>query len=228
MRLNGLPNEVSSQLDPLALLIFIPLCDFIIYPFLRRMKINFTPIKRITLGWFTGAAAMIWATVIQAYIYKESECGFDASGYHDDGETPCAPVDISVWAQSGAYILIALSEIFASITSLEYAYSKAPKNMRSMVQAVALFTSAFSAAIGEGWVPISTDPYLIWNYGSVAILSAVLGCVFWWQFRDLDREEDALNELPEGKIVHSSDEESTKTSELAHNSEPKTVTELKA
>jgi len=122
MKLNGLPNDIFTNLDPLALIVFIPICDFLVYPALRRMKINFTPIKKITAGFFCGAAAMVWAAVIQAYIYKKSECGFYAAGKKADG-TKCAHVDINVWAQTGSYVLIALSEIFASITSLEYAFS---------------------------------------------------------------------------------------------------------
>lgn len=58
---------------------------------------------------------------------------------------------LSVWIQSGSYVLIALSEILASITGLEYAFTKAPKNMRSLVMAVFLFTQAISSAIGEAF-----------------------------------------------------------------------------
>lgn len=61
MTLNGIPNDVLSNLDPFALIILIPLCDLFFYPFLRRCGINFSALKKITLGFFTGAAAMIWA-----------------------------------------------------------------------------------------------------------------------------------------------------------------------
>ena len=50
------------------------------------------------------------------------------------------------------YILIAISEILASITGLEYAFTKAPKNMRSLVVSIFLFMSAVSSAVGEGFV----------------------------------------------------------------------------
>ena len=50
------------------------------------------------------------------------------------------------------YILIAISEILASITGLEYAFTKAPKNMRSLVMACFLFMTALSSAIGEIFV----------------------------------------------------------------------------
>jgi len=53
---------------------------------------------------------------------------------------------------SFSYVLIAFSEIFASITGLEYAYTKAPKNMKSLVMAVFLFTSALASALGEAFV----------------------------------------------------------------------------
>ncbi|MCJ1477219.1 hypothetical protein MMC13_005890 [Lambiella insularis] len=200
MTKNGLPNDVLSNLDPFALIILIPVCDLLLYPALRRLKINFSPIKRIAMGFFTGSAAMIWAAVIQAYIYKMSECGYYAAGTLADGVTQCPVVEINVWAQTGSYLLIAISEILASITSLEYAFTKAPKNMRSLVMAVNLFMTAISAAIGEGFVSLSADPLLTWNYGVMAVLSFIGGTCFWFQYRTLDREEDHLNMLRTGNF----------------------------
>jgi POT family proton-dependent oligopeptide transporter len=214
MRTNGIPNDVLSNLDPFALIILIPICDRIIYPGLRKLGINFTPIKRMAFGFFTGSAAMVWACVIQQYIYWNSECGYNAAGVHDDGETPCAPVDINVWAQTGSYVLIAISEIFASITGLEYAFSKAPKSMRSMVMAVFLFMSAFSNALGEAFVPLSADPLLVWNYGSMAVLSFICGTFFWIQFRHLDAQEHHLNE-----IGHDAPGEAAKRNAIHHQDE---------
>ncbi|KAF5631227.1 proton-dependent oligopeptide transporter POT family [Fusarium sp. NRRL 52700] len=211
MQRHGVPNDILSNLNPFALLIFIPLNDFFIYPALRKAGIRFTPIKKITAGFFTGAAAMVWAAVVQHYIYQKSECGMYASGKtwsEAEGEmVNCTEAPINVWAQTGSYVLIALSEVFASITSLEYAFSKAPKNMRSMVQAVALFMTAFSAALGQALVGLAADPLLVWNYGVVAILAVIAGSCFWLQFKDLDIHEDDLNALPEGHAGATADEE---------------------
>jgi len=193
MSLHGVPNDVLANLDPFALIIFIPICDLFFYPALRKWGIRFTPIKKIAAGFFCGSAGMIWAAVVQYYIYKTSTCGSYAGG--DDCSSP-----INVWAQTGSYVLIALSEIFASIVSLEYGFSKAPKNMRSLVAAFALFMSAISAAIGEAFVPLSTDPLLVWNYGSMAVISFCAGCIFWLQYRKLDAREDELNQLATGHM----------------------------
>lgn len=51
----------------------IPIMDFIVYPAFRKMKIRFTPLRRMLAGYFVAAAAMIWATVMQYYIYQKSK-----------------------------------------------------------------------------------------------------------------------------------------------------------
>lgn len=210
----GVPPEIVAQLDPLALIIFIPIFDLVIYPGLRKAKINFTPIKRITLGFFFGAASMAWAAGVQAYIYKHNECGYYPSEGLPDG-SDCNPAPLSIWVQSGSYVLLAISEILASITSLEYAFTKAPKNMRSMVQAVALFQSALANAIGEALVALSLDPLLTWNYGTMGVLAFIGGCLFWISHRKLDAEEDMLNQLPTGHMgTHAQAEEVGRRSSL--------------
>ncbi|KAF7419195.1 hypothetical protein PC9H_001781 [Pleurotus ostreatus] len=195
MSTHGLPNDILSNLDPLALIIFIPIFDRFIYPGLRRLGINFSALKKITAGFFTGAAAMIWAAVVQHYIYKTSPCGNFAADCKAPNVSP-----LNVWIQSGSYILIAFSEIFASITGLEYAFTKAPKNMRSLVMAVFLFASAIASALGEAFVALSADPLLVWNYGTMAVIATISGVILWWLVRDLDRHEDELNNMAEGHL----------------------------
>jgi hypothetical protein len=126
MTLNGVPNDLLNNLNPLGIIIMIPILDNIIYPVLRKLKIRFTPLRRMCAGFFVACAGMIWATVVQYYIYHTGECGY----YMNTCDNP-AP--LNVWIQSGSYILIGLAEIFSSITGLEYAYTKAPAIMKSLV-----------------------------------------------------------------------------------------------
>jgi POT family proton-dependent oligopeptide transporter len=192
MALHGVPNDILNNLDPISIIILVPIMDIVVYPFLRKKGIRFTPIKKITAGFIIGSFAMIWAAVLQYYVYK-------TSGYYenpsDDYKSP-----INVWAVSGIYILIAISEIFASVTTLEYAFTKAPKNMRSLVQSVQCFTTAFSAALAQAFTPLTSDPHLVWNYGAVAIISFVTGVIFHFVYRTMDKEEDKLNLLPTGHL----------------------------
>ncbi|EIN03463.1 peptide transporter PTR2A [Punctularia strigosozonata HHB-11173 SS5] len=198
---HGLPNDVLANLDPLALIIFIPICDLFIYPGLRRVGFNLTPLKKITLGFYTGCAGMIWAAVVQHYIYKTNPCGTHAATCRDAHNNKLVS-PLIVWIQTGSYVLVAFSEIFASITGLEYAFTKAPKNMRSLVMSVFLFTSALSSALGEAFVSLSQDPLLVWNYGVVAVIAGVTGTLFWLAHRKLDAQEDELNNMDEGHVTH--------------------------
>ncbi|KXN81955.1 putative peptide transporter ptr2 [Leucoagaricus sp. SymC.cos] len=195
MATHGLPNDVLSNLDPFALIIFIPICDLLIYPALRRAGVNFSALKKITLGFFTGASAMVWAAVVQHYIYKTSPCGYSASDCTGENTSP-----LNVWIQTGSYVLLAFSEIFASITGLEYAFTKAPKNMRSLVMAVFLFMSALASALGEAFVSLSADPLLIWNYSVMGVLAFISGILLWISVWRLDTQEDHLNNLADGQM----------------------------
>jgi len=194
MQLGGVPNDLINNLNPITLVIFIPIVDYFVYPALRKANIRFTPIKRITWGFFIASAAMVAACVMQYYIYKMSPCpNTDVAGNAE------CKADINVWVQAVPYCMIAFSEIFASITSLEYAFSKAPENMRGLVMGVNLLQTAFSAALGQALVPLSADPLLVWNYVVVAVLASAGGIGFWFTWRGLDKREDELNMIGKTK-----------------------------
>lgn len=209
MRLDGIPNDVVTNLNPFSLLILIPICDKLVYPGLAKLGIRFTPIRKISCGFLCAALSMVVAAVIQSEIYKQSICGTRASSR----ECRKTPPDLLVWIQTPAYVLIALSEVFASITGLEYAFTKAPKNMRGLVTGVFWFVHAFSSAIAQAFVLLAKDPLLIWLYTTIACISAAGGIGFWLNFRKLDGEEEQLNALPEshykGRDDTSLDEEKT-------------------
>ena len=190
MTLNGVPNDIINNLNPLTLIVLIPIMDFVVFPALRHHNIHFTPLKRICCGFFIASIAMVASTVIQIYIYRTNPCGQYANRC-----TQTRPSPISVWWQAIPYILTATSEIFTVCTSLEYAFTKAPRNMRSLVMGVNILMHAFAAAIGQALVPLSEDPLLIWNYGVVAVVAFVAGILFWVCNRKLDAEEDRLNML---------------------------------
>ncbi|KAJ6091901.1 Major facilitator superfamily domain general substrate transporter [Penicillium canescens] len=165
MALHGTPNDLLQNLDPIALCIFIPLLDLGLYPFLRKFKINFSPVRRIFTGFLLVSASMVYASVLQHFIY-------------------ISPTkSIHVWIQAPAYIFVAISEAFVIVTGLELAFTHAPKNLRSFISALFWLMIGIAAAICIGLTPVSQDPYLVWMYGSLGIVGFVAGCVFYISFR---------------------------------------------
>ncbi|WFD20732.1 hypothetical protein MCAP1_002984 [Malassezia caprae] len=195
MDIGSTPSEIVSVLDPIFVIIFVFVFNTGIYPLMARIKLPFTPIKRITVGFFFASAGMIWAAVLQHYIYTSNPCGDQVGDSTIVNGVHCSRAysSISVWTQAGSYALVAVSEILASVTSLEIAVLMAPNNMRSIIMGVGLFTTAFASAIGEAFTPLSVNPMFVINYAVLAGLAFLGGILFWIFFYRLDREQEKLN-----------------------------------
>ncbi|PSN69745.1 putative MFS peptide transporter Ptr2 [Corynespora cassiicola Philippines] len=192
---HGIPNDLMQNFDPISILVFLPILDRIVYPLMRKAKIGFPPINRIVTGFWVASLAMAYAAVIQYYIYKSGPC-------YDHPLCDASMVDgvaqgnkIHIAAQTGAYMLIGISEIFASVTGLEYAYTKAPPSMKSFVQSMFLLTNAFGSAISEALNPVLYDPAIQWMFVGLAVSSFIAGCLIWVLFHHLNETEDQMNAM---------------------------------
>lgn len=187
MRSHGLPNDFLQAFDSICIIIFIPVMERIVYPFLRRFT-PMKPISKIFFGFMFGTGAMIYAAVLQHFIYKSGPC-------YDHPKTCPNGNNIHIALQTPAYFLIAMSEIFASVTGLEYAYTKAPVSMKSFIMSLFLVTNAFGSAIGIALSPVSKDPKMVWTYTGLAVACFIGGCAFWVIYSPYNKKEDEWNDL---------------------------------
>ncbi|KAK2596154.1 peptide transporter ptr2 [Conoideocrella luteorostrata] len=197
MKVGGMPNDFMQNFDPLSILIFTPILEKIVYPFLRKRGVELRPIARITIGFIFASLCLAYAAIVQHLIYSAGPCYDDprgcAAGTHPDKSTD--PNNVHVAIQTPAYVLIGISEIFISVTGLEYAYTKAPPSMKSFVQSIYLFTNAFGSAISEGLVPVAKNPKFVWMYTGVSVTAFITAVVFWFLFRHYDSQEEAMYAL---------------------------------
>jgi hypothetical protein len=107
------PNEVQA-LNPLLVMILIPILN-LVYLGCDRLGIPTPPLRRITIGMFFTASSFVAAALLQGWI--------DRSG---EGQ---------VWFgwQIPQYLLLTIGEVMVSITALEFAYTQAPKRMKSTI-----------------------------------------------------------------------------------------------
>ncbi|KMU85262.1 peptide transporter PTR2-A [Coccidioides immitis H538.4] len=105
---------------------------------------------------------------------------------------------IHIAIQAPAYMLIGISEIFASVSEL-----RAPPTMKSFVQSMYLLTNAFGAALGEALTPVAHDPEIIWLFTGLACSSFTAGILFWIVFRHLNAKEEDMNALDKDDTVES-------------------------
>lgn len=174
METHGLPNDIMYNLNPIAVMILLPFFQGWLYPFLAKRKINFSPQHRIGVGLFCAALAIGYTAGIQHLIYITGPC-FTAPLKCLSGDIPN---NVSVGIQTPTYVFLALGEILAIVAGTELAYTRAPDNMKSIVQAVFLLFSAFGAIIGVGVSFAAEDPNMVKVYSSIAGLLALVTVAF--------------------------------------------------
>jgi len=105
------PAQIQT-VNPIFILIMLPLFSYAIYPAIERV-FPLTPLRKIGMGLFVTAFAFLIVGWIQIRI--------------DAGQTPHV-----IW-QVMAFIVLTAGEVMVSVTHLEFAYTQAPKKMKSLV-----------------------------------------------------------------------------------------------
>ncbi|MGE9268359.1 MAG: POT family MFS transporter [Verrucomicrobiales bacterium] len=126
--MDWLPSQVQS-LNSVFVLSFIPLFAYFLYPAISRLW-PLTPLRKIGLGLFLMTLSFALVAVVQAMI--------DAGGRPNIG-----------W-QVLAYALLTASEVMVSIVAMEFAYTQAPRTMKSLVMCFYLLAVAFGNLFTTG------------------------------------------------------------------------------
>ena len=130
--IDWLESQIQA-INPLLVLLFIPLFGMVIYPAVGRL-FAFTPLRRILAGFVLTVAAFAISATAQGLIDAES------ARLAADGLGPEAARWPSVVWQVVAYVVITAAEILVSITCLEFSYTQAPPQMKSFVMSLYLLS----------------------------------------------------------------------------------------
>ncbi|KAJ1962383.1 peptide transporter ptr2 [Dipsacomyces acuminosporus] len=183
MNTGSVPNDIMLNIDPLFMIILIPIFDKLVFPGLRRYGVELRPILRISIGFLVAAIAMAYAAIVQHLVYSRGPY-YDHAAEGKNGHN-----DISAAIQIPGYIFIAISELFANVTGLEYAYTKAPESMKSIVMSLYLFTNCGGSILAFCFNPISHNPKLVENFAIVAGLMGAICFLFYFCFRHYDKQD---------------------------------------
>jgi len=104
--------------------------------------------------------------------------------------------------------LTAMAEVLSVITSYGIAYSRSPPRMKSLVLAINLFMTAFASAISLATADVIQDPFLTWAFAGPSIAGVVLACLFWFVYKDLDKEDYTVHLWNDGPTAVGSPDES--------------------
>uniref|UniRef100_A0A672U7Q0 Solute carrier family 15 member 1 n=1 Tax=Strigops habroptila TaxID=2489341 RepID=A0A672U7Q0_STRHB len=63
------PDQMQT-VNPILIIVMVPVVDAVIYPLIKKCKINFTPLRKITVGMFLASLAFVAAALVQVQIDK--------------------------------------------------------------------------------------------------------------------------------------------------------------
>jgi POT family proton-dependent oligopeptide transporter len=193
METHGVPNDLLPNVNSIAVILLMPVLTHLLYPSLRRWNIAFPPITRMAVGFGFEALGMGYAAGIQGWIYSSGPC-YDHPLKCPASNNGMIPNDVNVATQIPVYVLQGLSESFAFPACYEYAYTKAPKSMKSIVQSILSLSFAGAAIIGLALSPTYHDPHLLVMYASLAgamFLTTIIFALVFWKYNRMEKEMNA-------------------------------------
>ena len=157
-----LPEQIQT-VNPGFVLVMLPLFSYVVYPLLGKVW-RLTPLRKIGIGLFVNALAFVMVALIQQGL--------------DNGAKP--HVSWQIWA----FVALTAGETMVSVTHLEFAYTQAPRKLKSLVMctylgAIALgnvFTAEVNSYLERsGRTTINADYF--WFFVKVMLVTAVLWLV---------------------------------------------------
>lgn len=166
-----LPSQIQA-INPVLILIFIPLFTYVIFPALQSIM-RLTPLRKIAIGLFIPVGAFAISALIETQIAE--------------GAAPSI-----VW-QLLAFVVMTVAEVLVSITCLEFSYTQAPLKLKSLVMGLFLLSvslgNAFTAAVNywiqrpDGTVVLNGADYY-WFFAGVMLVVACLFLVVAKRYRE--------------------------------------------
>ena len=175
--INWKPEQIQT-VNPIFILLMLPLFSYLVYPALNRV-FRLTPLRKIGIGLFITALAFAIIGCIQLFI--------------DAGHIP------HIGWQILAFVVLTVAEVMVSVTHLEFAYTQAPKKLKSLVMctylgAVAL-GNVFTAAVNffilnpDGTVKLKGANYFFF-FVAVMFVTALLFVFFAGFYRGKEYIQD--------------------------------------
>jgi POT family proton-dependent oligopeptide transporter len=161
--INWKPTQIQTA-NPLFILVALPVFSYWVYPAIDKV-FRLTPLRKISIGLFITALAFAIVWWIQVQI--------------DVGKTPHI-----LW-QIAAFAVLTAAEVMVSVTHLEFAYTQAPRKLKSLVMctylgAVSLgnfFTARINFSIEQGTLHLKGAKYFLF-FTMVMLVTSVLFVFF--------------------------------------------------
>lgn len=163
--------EEMQSMNPLIVMIFVPLFTLGIYPYIGRLA---APLNRMTMGMFVAGSSYLVVAALQKHI--------------ENGD------QLSVLWQTVPYAIITAAEVLVSTTGLEFAFREAAPEMKSIIMAFwllaiavgDLFIAVLTRLLSNGTGDTSVSSHRFLQYAGLTFVVAILFTIVaaFYRYRD--------------------------------------------
>ncbi|CAI9166980.1 unnamed protein product [Rangifer tarandus platyrhynchus] len=151
-----IPEAWLLLANVVVLLILVPVKDHLLDPLLLRCKLLPSALQKMALGMFFGFTSVIVAGILE--MKRLEYINHNQTVSQQIGRDTYYAAPLSIWWQTPQYMLIGISEIFASIAGLEFAYSEAPRSMQGAMMGIFFCLSGVGSLLGSSLVGLLSLP----------------------------------------------------------------------
>jgi len=161
-----LPAQISAA-NPLFVMMVIPLLNVLVYRPLERRGRPLKPLHRMAVGLFLASLAFVSVALLQTRIVAMGR-----------GE-------VHVLWQVIPYFILTTAEVLVSVTGLEFAYTQAPRAMKSTIMGFWLLTFSFGNMLVAFLAPLQelSLATFFWIFAGLMAVAAVVFVVLAARYR---------------------------------------------
>ncbi|OHE89163.1 MAG: hypothetical protein A3G75_05550 [Verrucomicrobia bacterium RIFCSPLOWO2_12_FULL_64_8] len=155
--INMLPPQIAST-NPLMVMMIIPLLNLVLYKPLERRGRPLPPLSRMIVGMFLASLSFVAVALLQGRIQT------------------AGPGVVHVLWQVIPYLLLTTAEVLISVTGLEFAYTQAPRAMKSTIMGFWLLCVTFGNVLVAFLAPLQklSLATFFWTFAGLMAVAAVI------------------------------------------------------
>jgi len=164
-----LESSMIPAVNPILVMTLLPLFSFVLYPWIEKIGIKTTPLRKMGVGMVLIAISFFWVGILQSRI--------------DLGEK------INIGWQLGPWVILTAAEVMVSVTGLSFAYTQAPKEMKSTIMSLWLMTTAFGnllTAVVSSLNPFESGAKEFYFYAVLMLIVAFIFAFMASRYREHD------------------------------------------
>nr|XP_042900079.1 solute carrier family 15 member 4 [Parasteatoda tepidariorum] len=142
----SIPAAWLMLFNVLFLIIFIPLMNHVIYPWLDRRGTQISILTRMAIGMMCATLSMVIAGCLEICRLHFIHEGRIVNQTIEN--TVFVAADLPIMWQIPQYSLIGISEVFTSVSGMEFACSQAPTTMQGAVMGLYYFCTGIGSFLG--------------------------------------------------------------------------------